>query len=153
MTPWTGRNGSRNGSVSSPISPQFGPPGAAADEVVGGERADQPQVHPVPPLLSELFDRLPQRLRLARLDEEGGVNGVELVRGRPDHAGGDLLGHRVAEGARVGLAPGLDRGGDDLAEPYPLVAGDVRVPAADLLAEPRRLGFSSRTSPSTACST
>ena len=29
---------------------------------------------------------------------------------------------------------------DDLAEPYPLVAGGVRVRAADLLAEPRRLG-------------
>ena len=92
------------------------------------------------PLAREPLDRLPQRFRLARLDEERGVNGVEVVRGWPHHAGGDLPGHRVAKGARVGLPPGLDLDGEELAKPYPLVERCVGIRDADLLAEPRRLG-------------
>src|SRR6185437_13258910 len=47
---------------------------------------------------------------------------------------------RVTEGARVRLAQRFDRVADDLTELDPLVAGGVRVPAADLLTELRRGG-------------
>src|SRR5690242_21871805 len=82
---WIGRNGSRKGSVSRPMSALVFL--AGADEVVWCHRAEDAQFHTPLPVGAQVLYFLVQFVGLVLLHEEGDVHRFEFVRRIPDDAG------------------------------------------------------------------
>ena len=96
-------------------------------------------LQPHPPACSpaELVDGGVERRPSVALDQERGVERDPLVPGSPTSMASAERHERGEHRVGVVLALALDRGGDQLAEPDPLVVGGVLRRAAQRLAQPR----------------
>src|ERR1700751_2876391 len=130
---WIGRNGSRKGRVSRPISALVFLGGA--DEVIGGHRAEDAQLHAPVPVGAQVLDLLFQVVGLVLLHEEGDVHRFEFVRRIPDDASYGVVLQGGEKLLRVLFLLRRDRVADDLPEPDPLLPGGVGVLAAYPLPE------------------
>src|SRR5215469_11722910 len=115
MTSLIGRKGSLGSSVSRPMSARRRRI-SQAHEVVGGHRADQPELDHAVPVAGQPLHRLLQVLDSGCVHEQRRVHRVEFMSWRAHHASHDESLHGVAESARVFLALDGDRVADDLAE-------------------------------------
>jgi len=60
---------------------------SAPHEVVGSHRPEDAELHTSLPAVAQVLDYPLQFASLARVDQEGDVNGIQLVRRVPDEAG------------------------------------------------------------------
>src|SRR5690242_7411255 len=137
-TAWTGRNGSRKGRLSSPMSALVFL--AGAHEVVWCHRTEDAQFHTPLPVGAQVLDFLVQFVCLVLLHEKGDVHRFEFVRRIPDNAGHGVALQGGQKLLRVPFPLRRDRVVDDLAEPDPFLPGGVGVLPGYLLPEPGGLG-------------
>src|ERR1700761_9574130 len=137
-TALTGSQGNRNGRVSKLMSAlALLLLTAGADKVVRRHRPVHTQFGSSLPVRTEALDDLVELIFLVVLQEEGDIDGVELMGRFPDGYGHTVVLHAGQEERCVLVAPVRDGVVDDLAQAHSFLARSVGVLATDLLAELR----------------